>query len=175
MIADDMPWYAVRVKPRCEFIVAVHLHDRGYESFVPAYRARRQWSDRMKEIEQPLFPGYLLCRCKLSTIHGVLHVPGVLHVVSAGKQPLPVDENEVASIQALCHSGLPAAPCPFLSVGRRVLIKRGPLARLSGIVLELRNEWRIVVSISLLQRSVSAEIQREWIDASEMALCTASE
>jgi transcription antitermination factor NusG len=117
----------------------------------------------MKEIEIPLFPGYLFCRFDAGDPYRVLNSPGVVNVISVGPRLLPVDEEEVASIQKVCRSGRDAQPWPFLQVGRRVRIECGPLAGTEGIVLELKSLWRIVISITLLQCSVSAEIEREWI------------
>jgi len=111
----------------------------------------------------PLFPGYVFCRFDASDPYRVLETAGVVHVVSAGKRPLPIDEREVAAVRAVCHSGLRAEPWPFLRVGRRVVIERGPLNGAEGVVVQLKNEYRIVVSVSMLQRSIAAEIEREWV------------
>ena len=157
------PWYAVRVKSRFEFTTSAVLSERGYETFLPSYRSRRAWSDRIKELEMPLFPGYVFCRFDAPDLYRVLNSLGVVHVVSAGSKPLPVDEQEVASIQKVCKSGRGAQPWPFLQVGRRVRIEFGPLAGAEGIVVEMKSSCRIVVSLTLLQRSVSAEIERAWI------------
>jgi transcription antitermination factor NusG len=157
------PWFAIRVKSRFEFVTSAVLGERGYETFLPSYRSRRTWSDRMKEVEAPLFPGYLFCRFEATNPYRILNTPGVVHVVNMGGKPLPVDEQEIASIQKVCRSGRGAQPWPFLQVGRRVQVESGPLAGTDGFVLEVKNGWRIVVSLTLLQRSVSAEIERGWI------------
>ena len=157
------PWYAVRVKSRFEFVTSAALSQRGYETFLPSYRSRRAWSDRMKQVEIPLFPGYIFCRFDTANPYRVLNSPGVIHVVSMGAKPLPVDEQEVANIQKVCRSGKDAQPWPFLRIGRHVRVESGPLAGTEGIVLEVKSGWRIVVSLTLLQRSVSAEIEREWV------------
>ena len=157
------PWYVVRVKSRFEFVTAAALHQKGYEEFLPSYRSRRAWSDRVKEVEMPLFPGYIFCRFDAGEPYRVLNSPGVVNIVGAGVRPLPVDEWEVENIQRICRSGMEAQPWPFLQVGRRIRVERGPLAGMEGIVVELKNKCRIVVSLTLLQRSVSAEIEREWI------------
>lgn len=157
------PWYAVRVRSRFEFVTAAALREKGYEQFLPAYRSRRHWSDRIKEVEIPLFPGYIFCRFNAADPYRVLNSPGVVNIVGAGLKPLPVDEGEVTSIQRICGSGMESRPWPFLQVGRRVRLERGPLTGTEGIVVELKDVCRIVVSLTLLQRSVSAEIEREWI------------
>ena len=162
-VPDVHPWHAVRVKSRFEFVTATMLRQKGYEEFFPSYRSTREWSDRRKEIELPLFPGYIFCRFDAADPYRVLNTPGVVNVVGVGVRALAVDECEVANIQRICRSGRDALRWPFLQVGRRVRVERGPLAGTEGIVLELKNKCRIVVSLTLLQRSVSVEIEREWI------------
>jgi len=156
-------WYAVYVKARTESAVCRTLQGRGYEAFLPLYRSRRYWSDRVKLLDMPLFPGYVFCRFDARKPLHVVSSPGVVYVVAADKEYVAVDEREMESLRILCGSGLAVQPCPYLQVGSRVLIERGPLSGAEGNVLELKNKLRIVVSVSLLQRSVSAEIDREWV------------
>jgi transcription antitermination factor NusG len=157
------PWYAVRVRPRFEFVASTALAERGFDTFLPSYRSRRTWSDRTKEIDVPFFPGYIFCRFDTAHPQRVLNSPGVIHVVSIGTKPLPVDEQEVTSIRNVCRLGRDAQPWPFLQPGRRVHIECGPLAGTEGFVLKVKSGWRIVVSLTLLQRAVSAEIESGWI------------
>jgi transcription antitermination factor NusG len=154
------PWYAIRVRSRFEFVTLAVLGEGGYETFLPSYRGRRAWSDRMKEVEIPLFPGYLFCRFDAADPYRVLNSPGVVNVVSVGPRPLPVMSRRSRVFRKSAGRG---SPWPFLQVGRRVRVECGPLAGAEGIVLEVKSVCRIVVSLTLLQRSVSAEIEREWI------------
>jgi transcription antitermination factor NusG len=111
----------------------------------------------------PLFSGYIFCRFDATDPYTVLGSPGVVHVVSVGKKPLAATEQEMAALQAICRSGLQTEPWPFLQTGRRVRLERGPLAGTEGIVLELKKSCRIIVSVTILQRSVASEIDRHWI------------
>jgi transcription antitermination factor NusG len=154
------PWYAVRVRSRHERLVATALEGKGYEQFLPLYRSRRRWADRVKEVDLPLFAGYVFARFDHQQRLPVLKTPGVVHIVGMGAVPAPVAEAEIAAVQAVLASGLPAVPWPFLAAGKRVLVEKGPLEGLEGILLEIKNRHRIVVSVSLLQRSVSVEIDR---------------
>ena len=156
-------WYAVRVRSRFENVVAKHLHARGYELFLPLYKDQRQWSDRLSEIELPLFPGYVFCRFNPVNRLPILSIPGVVHLVGVGKVPVPVDDTEIAAIQAAFKSGLTARPWPFLKVGQRVRIERGPLFGVEGILVEVRGLRRLVLSISLLQRSVAVQVDAAWV------------
>ena len=162
-VLDVGPWYAIRVRSRFEHRTSNLLRDKGFEQFFPVYRSRRVWSDRVKELDVPLFPGYVFCRFDAAAPLNVLNTPGVIHIVSAGMKPVPVEQREILAIQTICNSGLTTRPWPFLEVGRQVRIERGPLAGTEGIVVEMKTQLRLVVSITLLQRSVAAEIDRDWI------------
>ena len=156
-------WYAIRVRSRFEKPVATHLHARGYEAFLPFHKCRRRWSDRFKEVEFPLFPGYVLCRFNPLNRLPILSIPGVLCLVGVGNTPIPVNETEMASIQVAVKSGLPGRPWPFLQVGHRVRIEFGPLCGVEGILLGFRGPQRLVLSVSILQRSVAVQVDESWI------------
>jgi transcription antitermination factor NusG len=157
------PWYALRVRSRHENTVASHLHARGYESFLPLYKSQRRWSDRFKEIDLPLFPGYVFCQFNPLNRLPILSVPGIVHVVGVGKTPVPVDETEIAALQAAVKSGLPRQPCPFVEIGHRVRIEYGPLRGVEGILLGFRGHQRLVLSVTLLQRSVAVQVDEAWV------------
>jgi transcription antitermination factor NusG len=154
----SLEWFALRVKPRTERMVADALGGKGYEQFLPMHRERRRWSDRVTTIEAPLFPGYVFCRFDVQYRLPILKTPGVMHVVGVGRAPHPLDDHEVESLRVLVGSGLPLAPWPFQYVGRRIDIVGGPLAGAAGLLLQVKGRDRLVVSISLLQRSVSVEV-----------------
>jgi len=160
---DSLPWYALQVRPRFEKAIASTLLNKGYEGFLPLYRHRSRWSDRMKEVQLPLFSGYLFCRLDLNRRLPVLITPGVMHIVGIGKIPHPVDEFEIAALQSIVVSGLQAEPRTYLSIGERVRIELGPLAGTEGILTSLKGSSRLVVSVNLLQRSVSVEIDESWV------------
>jgi len=157
------PWFAVRVRSNCEKIAELHLRDRGYERFAPAYKVERQWSDRRKEIDRFLFPGYVFCRLDGQDRLPVLTIPGVVGLVGFGKIPAPIPDEEIERIQRMLQSGLLVKPWPFLEVGQTVLIERGPLAGMEGILAEEKGQCRLVVSVHLLRRSVAAEVDRTWV------------
>src|ERR1041384_7208080 len=90
-------WYAVQLKTRFEKVVALHLRGKGYEQYLPTYRSRRQWSDRIKEIELPLFPGYIFCKFDVTDRFPLLVIPGVRSVVSFGGAPMAVPEQEIVA------------------------------------------------------------------------------
>jgi transcription antitermination factor NusG len=155
---ESLPWYALQVRTRYERVVADHLDGMSYEWFLPLTRDRKRWSDRIKEVAVPLFPGYLFCRFDVQNRLPILKTPGVLHIVGYNRQPISVDEAEIAALQALVASGVPNQPCSFVEIGDRVRIAAGPLRGLEGILVESRGQHKFVLSVTLLQRSVAVEL-----------------
>jgi transcription antitermination factor NusG len=163
MNTNNAQWYALQIQSRLGSVASTVLRGKGYEEFLPVYCSRRRWSDRVKKIEVPLFPGYLFCRFDPGDrLVPVLTTPGVIGVVSAGKTPLPVAEEEIEAVRTVLRSGLAAQPWPFLGIGSRIYMEAGPLTGLEGIVINVDKTYRLVVSVSLLQRSVAVEIDRDW-------------
>jgi transcription antitermination factor NusG len=152
------PWFALQVRGRRELAVAEYLQGQGYEWFLPLYKCQKVWSDRIKEVESPLFPGYLFCRFDTQFRLPILKTPGVIQIVGNNRQPIPVDEHEIAAIQTLIATGARNQPWPFLAVGDKVRIESGPLTGLEGLLVEFRGSHRLVISVTLLQRSVAVEL-----------------
>ena len=156
----DYPWFALQVRPRHEKATALALRGKGFEEFLPLCKTKRRWSDRVKELEAPLFPGYVFCRFSPQDRLPILTTPGVAYIVGMGKTPVAVADAEIAALQAIVKSGLRAQAWPFMRIGQFVRIEDGPLCGLEGILLDFRNSHRLVVSVTLLQRSVAVEIER---------------
>src|SRR5713226_1413417 len=161
--AGCYPWFAVQTRSRYENLVATLLRGKGYELFLPLYKSRRRWSDRIKELELPLFLGYLFCRFNPTARFPILVTPGVIRVVGIGRSPVPVDDAEIAAIQKAVQSGLPRQPWPFLQTGQRVKVENGPLQGLEGSLLEFKGRHRLVLSVTMLQRSVAVEVDSAWV------------
>lgn len=160
---SDHRWFALRVKSNREKLIAQALHHKGFEHFLPLYRTQSRWSDRLKEIERPLFSGYVFCR--IDPVHRlpVLTIPGAISFIGIGNTPIPVEDTEISALQTIVRTGVPVLPWPFLQVGQQVRMERGPLRGLEGIVTDLKDGLRLVVSVGLLQRSVGVEIDRDSI------------
>jgi transcriptional antiterminator NusG len=156
-------WYVLHVRPRFEKFVETHLREKGYEIFLPTYEVKRKWSDRMRTVTLPLFPSYVFCRFDVNHRLPILVTPGVNMIVGVGKAPVAVPEEEIGSIRKVIDSGVSTQPWPYLQVGETVRVENGPLEGLSGIVVRAKGEDRLVVSVSLLMRSVSVEIDRNFV------------
>jgi transcription antitermination factor NusG len=162
-------WYAITTKPRYERSTARYLRLKGFDELAPAIRSRRRWSDRIKEIEQQLFPGYVFCSFTYEQRMAVLATPGVLSIVGFGKEPAVVEDSEIAAIRSILDSGKRAWPWPYLRAGQRVRIEHGCLQGVSGTLVRENDFWRVVVNIEILQRAVAVEIDRDLVRAVEAA------
>jgi transcription antitermination factor NusG len=169
----DFPWFAVYTQTLREQHVASLLRYKGYTEFVPLYKLRRRWSDRFKEVELPLFPGYFFCRLDPGNRMPILSTPGVKGIVGFGKNPAPVCGSEVEAIRTIVTSGQAALPWNFLQAGAMVRVEEGPLRGLEGILVDIRSQYRVVVSVTLLQRSVAVEVDREWVRPLRRPCCPA--
>lgn len=156
-------WYALKVRPLKEKHVAWMLRAKGYEEFLPLYKERRRWSDRFRDIEVPLFPGYVFCRFEPEARLPVLTTPGVSYIISSGRDLLPVPNIEITALQSVIVNGLHPEPHPYLQTGQHVEITSGPLKGVVGILVAVKRSVRVVLSITLLQRSVGVEVDRDWI------------
>ena len=145
-------WFALRVRPKHEKTVATNLSRLGLDGYVPLQKVRRQWSDRVKELDAPLFPGYIFCRFSYAERMRVLN-----HASIVG----PVDDSELEALRTLVACGKPLAHLPFLRIGQSVSIEQGPLAGIRGVVVRDHDAWRVVVSVEALDRSIAVEVDRE--------------
>jgi len=160
---QQWPWFAILVRTSREKTANLLLENAGYECFLPIIKYMRRWSDRMKEVEVPLFPGYFFCRMNPHNRLPVLMTPGVIQIVGVGKTPIPVGEEEIAAIQRVGKSGLSTMPWPYLEAGHVARIENGPLRGTTGIVIKIKSGWKLVLSVNLLQRSLAVEVDRSWI------------
>ena len=160
---DQPAWRALTVRSRHEKLVAQHLRSRGLEEFLPTYRSKRTWSDRIATVEVPLFPGYVFCRFPENQRLLAVSIPGVASVVGFGGEDAAVEVEEIDAIRQIVSSGFSVQPYPYVRAGQTVRICAGPLAGLQGTVLREKGLWRVVVNVELLHRSVAAEIGREAV------------
>jgi transcription antitermination factor NusG len=160
---DNVRWFALQVRTRWESSTAVLLSGKGYETLLPTYQTKKRWNGKVKPASAPLFPGYVFCQFNASKRLPILVTPGVISVVGRGRVPFPVNDGEIAAIQAIVASGVQVEPWPYLEVGQRIRIENDSLNGLEGILIQFKGNNRIVVSVSLLRRSVALEIDRESV------------
>src|SRR5580692_4877532 len=161
--SNNFSWFALQIRSRWEGTTADLLRGKGLETLLPTYTTKRKWSDRFKVVESPLFPGYVFCRFDIHNRLPVLITPGVISVVGMGKTPIAVDDAEILSIQTAIESGIHMEPWPYVEIGERVRIKDDVLDGMEGILTSFKGSHRVVISVSLLRRSVALEIDRSRV------------
>lgn len=150
-------WYAAYTCANHEKRIAQQLEERGIEHFLPLYETVHRWRDRRMRLKVPLFPGYVFVRLPLRDRLRVLTVPSVVRLVGFGDLPTALPEAEVASLRNSLNAELRAQPHPYLTTGRRVRVRSGPLAGLEGILLRRKGNFRVVLSIDLIMRSIAVD------------------
>ncbi len=161
--AENSEWFAIQVRARWEQSTAQLLASKGYQTLVPMYESERRWGGRLRKVSAPLFSSYVFCRFDVRKRLPILVTPGVVSIVSRGRVPVPVEAVEIAAIEKVVASGARAEPWPYLQVGERVRIEDTALRGVEGILLAVKGARRLVVSVSLLQRSVALEIDRALV------------
>ena len=157
-------WYALYTKHRHEKVIARNLTYKGFETFVPLYEAARNWKDRVKQIDIPLFPCYVFFRGDLERRLDIVKVPGIFSVVSSGDRPTAILASEIESIRRASGSGARLEPHPFLNCGDRVRVKCGPLAGIEGILLRKKNAYRLVLSVEMLGKAAAVELDGHQVE-----------
>ena len=162
-------WYVCQTRPRAEKQVNRMLKRGGVEAYLPLLAEERQWTDRMKRVDFPLFPGYVFAHFGPEQIHHVLLTPGVVTIVRSGGAPAPVRDDELESVRILLAQATAGHPPPelveFVDIGQEVLVKEGPFSGVRGFVIEDRGRVRVVVRLRALKRALSVELPRGMLRA----------
>jgi len=160
---SKLEWFALKVRTKAEESVRVALENKGYKAFVPTYETVRKYSDRLKKIAFPLFPGYVFCRLDRNRRLPVLMTPGVEYAVGFGGRLESIPAHEMSAIEAVSLAGLDAQPWPYLNTGDKVRIATGVLSGVEGLLIRTQSADRLILSVEMLQRSISVEIERSWV------------
>lgn len=157
-IDGESAWYAIRTRSRHEKLVRDQLQARGIQPFLPLVGRMRQWKDRRKLVQFPLFPGYCFAHFALRERLPVLTAVGVVEILGTRGCPVPVPASEIEAVQRLVTSILPYDPHPFLRAGMEVEVIRGPLAGIRGILVRKEPRARLVIAVSIIQQAASVEL-----------------
>jgi transcription termination/antitermination protein NusG len=156
-------WYAIQTRPRIEADVHHRLKQREYETFFPQILEKRSWSDRVKAIAVPAFPGYVFIRYNRSNRQTILAVPGVSAIVSFGHRPAPVDNAEIESLRILFTSKQPVFSSQFIRCGEKVRVCGGLLDGVTGTLVRREGRQYVAVSVTLLNSSVIVKVEEDQI------------
>jgi len=157
---NHMRWYAVYTRSRHEKRIREQLDSQSLESFLPLYEEVHRWKDRRMLVRLPIFPGYLFVRIALSEHRrAVVTMPGVVNLVGIPGCPTPIEDHEIEALRTCSAQGQSMVPHPYLTVGRRVRVSRGPLADMEGILVRRKGKSRLILSIKLIARAVAVEVE----------------
>jgi transcription antitermination factor NusG len=153
-------WFAVQTRPRYEKKVANELKEKDLEVFLPLSQSRNQWSDRQRIVHTPIFPTYLFVRIPQTREAriAVLSTYGATGFVGVRGAGITIPEGEIESVRTVLKQGIPVQSHPFLTVGDRVRIRGSSLDGVEGILLAKNDDLSLVVSIQIIQRSLSIRI-----------------
>jgi transcription antitermination factor NusG len=157
-VRSESRWVAVYTVARHEKVIARQLEERSIETFLPLYRSVHRWKDRKKEIELALFPSYVFVRIATVQKLHVLQVPGVVSIVTFNGELAALPDQEINALRNGLDNQLHAEPCPYLRIGKRVRVVRGPMAGAEGILSRKKDRYRVVISVDVLMRSVAVEV-----------------
>ncbi len=155
---DDLQWWALYTRHQHEKVVADMLAAKGFEVFLPLYDSIRRWKDRQKLLSLPLFPCYVFVRGGVKGRLQIITTPGVHTVLNHGDHVAVIPENEIESIRRTVDGHFRTEPHPFIRCGDRVRVIRGSLQGLEGILVRKKNQFRLVLSVDMLAKSVAVEI-----------------
>jgi transcription antitermination factor NusG len=157
-------WYVASTNANHEKNVAEQFGLRKVEHFLPLYNSVRRWKDRRVTLHMPLFPGYVFVRLALRNRLQVLQVPGVAKLVGFNGLPAALPQEEIEALRTSLAGGVHVEPHPYLTAGRKVRVKNGPLAGMEGILVKKKNKTRFVISLDLILRSVAVEVEGNEVD-----------
>ena len=167
LVRCDESWYALYTRHQHERSVAAHLESRGFSTLCPTYKEIRQWRDRKKEITLPVFPCYVFIQGGLERQISLLSTPGVHSIVCTGKSPAAIADDEISAIRCAMDHSVAMEPAPFIREGERVRVLFGPLRGVEGILQKRKDAMRLLISVEILGRSASVEIQSHEIESCE--------
>ena len=164
-VCGEARWYAAYTSANHEKRVAEQLCVRDVENFLPVYASVRKWKDRRVKLDLPLFPGYVFVKLALAERLRVQQIPGVAWLVGFSGHPAALPDEDIETLRTGLARGLCAEPHPYLTVGRRVRLRSGPLVGMQGILLRRKGNFRVVISIDLIQRAVAVDADEANVEA----------
>ena len=157
-------WFAAYTFSCHEKRVAQHLCTRGINFFLPVFKEMNLWKNGQRMlIEKPLFPGYVFVKIDCAERVRVLELPGVHSIVGAGRNPVPLPYEEIETLRRGTHI-LDCRPHPIMKTGERVLVRKGPLEGMVGIVVRQKNSTRIILSLDLIMKSITVEVDGQDLE-----------
>lgn len=161
---EERSWYAIYTIVRHEKSVNAALLEKNIDTFLPIKKVVNRWKDRNKEVHLPLFPGYLFVNSSLENRLKILNTRGVIRILGVNGFPTPVSNKQIEIIKSILDTNLICAPYPYLTEGKEVVVVRGPLEGAIGKIIGRRGEYKLILSVDLIKRSVSVEVDIDNVE-----------
>lgn len=164
-------WYAVCTVEKHERLVNWALYEKDIETFLPVKGVVSRWKDISKRAEFPLFPGYVFINTSLGDRHrDILNTRWVVRVLGVNGTPTPVPTDQIDAIRKLLDSRFKYDQYPYCAHGKEVVCMSEPLQGVRGKIIGRRGNYRFILSVDLIQRSVAVaadikDVELEWADA----------
>ncbi|MCK5145761.1 UpxY family transcription antiterminator [bacterium] len=162
---DERHWFALYTRPRHEFKVSDQLRQKDIEFYLPIQRVLKQWSDRRKWINEPLFRSYIFINSDAKERYRAVQATGALCVVHIHGQPIKVPHSEIERIQRVLKAVPEVEAVDYFSRGDPVEIIRGPLMGLRGLFLETAGAARLVIRLEAVQQGIRFSVSRSDVKA----------
>jgi transcription antitermination factor NusG len=165
-VTQTPAWYAVYTKHQHEKSASDLLSRKGFTVFLPLHNAERRWKDRTKIVSLPVFPCYLFLRTNLDRKLEVLRTPGVFWLVENDGHACAIPESEIEAVRQITEKSARVEPHPYPSLkdGDFVRIRSGPLAGIQGILTNLKNRYRVVLSVEVLRKAIAVEVDLSSVE-----------
>lgn len=162
---DLLNWHVAYVKSRSEKKVQERLDKLKINNFLPMIKSVRQWSDRKKIVQLPLFSGYIFVQLKPADYAIVRMVEGLVNFIYEDKKPAIVPAQDIDAIKLFLTTGLPVSAYPdTFETGEQVRINFGPLKGLTGELVDIENEKHFIVRIAIINQIVQLTLPKAYLE-----------
>ena len=165
----EKDWLVLRTHCRHEKVVEICLSERKIPCYLPKKTETRQWHDRKKTLEAPIFPGYIFVQPEIGLYQELNYIRGSCGLVAFNNRPAVIQDREIERIRRVAFSGKRLETHPELIIGEKVVILSGPLKGLDGELVRIKNHHRLIINANILGQSVSLEIGIEEVEKPRIA------
>jgi transcriptional antiterminator RfaH len=160
---DERKWFALYSKPRQEFKAVVKLEASGVEFYFPTIKKTKQWHDRKKKVEEPLFGGYIFVHCDEKGRLAAMQNSSIVRTVCFEGKPAVIPDWEIENLKIFLSHSADVIVSDKIEEGTMVKITDGPFHDVVGVVIRKQEEKWLAVSINLLKRSIMVQLPQESV------------
>lgn len=161
---DDI-WYVLRIRSRFEKKTFEALSNMGISAYLPIKKTKKQWSDRLKVVEEPLFPGYLFVQYQEKDRYAILNLPGVVQFVSFGGNYATMRSKQIQLIETMLRNENTVEVVDMeLYPGQKVRIASGPFNGIEAVLVHFNGKGKMMLEVAAIGKGVLLEIGRTKIE-----------